>query len=152
MTSAIVLLEMASPVISGLFVSWFDCKIRMTSAFSSRRAEARARLDHASDFVVEDGNVSFRQSFETVEDSETVFRAPDDVVDAGRRLLTIDVARGLSAIVHDTIVVEIGFSRVPLFAMVSSGRGRTLFSFKCVYSGCVAFLDVRTFPSADVIK
>ena len=152
MTSAIVLPEMVALVLSGLFVSWFDCKNRMTSAFSSRRDEAQARLDSASDFVVDDGNVSFRQSFETVEDSETVFRAPDDVVDAGRRLLAIDVACGLAAIVHDTVVVEIGCSRVPLFAMVCGGRGRTLFSFKCVYSGCTAFLDVRTIANADVIK
>ena len=32
------------------------------------------------------------------------------------------------------------------------GRGSTLFSFKCVYSGCAAFLDVRTIANADVIK
>ena len=122
------------------------------SSVASRRADARARLDMESDFVVADGNVRFRQSFETIEDTETFSRAPDEVVEAARRLLTIDVARGLSAIVHDTIVVTIGCSRIPLFAMVCGGRGRTLFSFKCVYSECLAFLDVRTISNADVIK
>ena len=124
----------------------------MTSSFSLRRSDARAMLDGESDFVVTDGKVCFRQSFETLEYSETFCRAPTEVVDAGRRLLSMDVARGLSAIVHDAIVVEIGCSRVPLFAMVCGGRGRTLFSFKCVYSGCTAFLDVRTIINADVIK
>ena len=36
--------------------------------------------------------------------------------------------------------------------MVCGGRGRTLLSFKCVYSGCSAFVDVRTILHADVIK
>ena len=119
----------------------------MSSVVASRRADARSRLDAESDFVVADGKVRFRQSFETVEDSETFSRAPDEVINAAKRLLTTDVARGLSGIVHDTIVVEIGCSRVPLFAMVSGGRGRSLFSFKCMYSGCMAFLDVRTTPT-----
>ena len=70
-----------------------------------------------SDFVVTDGKVRFRQSFETVEDAETFSIAPAEVVDAARRLLAIDVARKLSVIIHDTIVVEIGSSRVPLFAL-----------------------------------
>ena len=91
----------------------------MSSVVTSRRADARARLDMESDFVVEDGNVRFRQTFETIEDSETFSRAPDEVVEAARRLLAIDVARGLSSIVHDTIVVTIGCRRIPLFAMVS---------------------------------
>ena len=68
----------------------------MSSGVASRRADARARLDAESDFVVADGKVRFRQSFETVEDSETFSRAPDEVIEAARRLLTIDVARGLS--------------------------------------------------------
>ena len=91
----------------------------MSSVVSSRRADARARLDTESDFVVEDGNVRFRQSFETIEDTETFSRAPDEVVEAARCLLAIDVARGLSAIVHDTIVVTIGCSRIPLYVCAS---------------------------------
>ena len=86
-----------------------------------------------SDFVVADGKVRFSLSFETVEDAETFSIAPAEVFDAARRLLAIDIAHGVSAIIHDTIVAEIGSSRVPLFSMVSGGRGRTLFSFKCVY-------------------
>ena len=90
---------------------------QMSSVVASRRADARARLDMESDFVVTDGKVGFRQSFETVEYPETLSIAPAEVVDAARRILTTDIARGLSAIVHDTIVVEIGCSSVPLFAM-----------------------------------
>ena len=55
----------------------------MKHALSSRRADARARLDGEPDWVATDGNVSFRQSFEAIEDEETFFRAPTDVVDAG---------------------------------------------------------------------
>ena len=138
--------------VSDIFIAGSVWEIRMSSVVASPRAQARAMLDMELDFVVTDGKIRFRQSFETVEDPETLSMAPDEVIDAARRLLTTDIARGLSAIVHDTIVVEIGSSRVPLFAMVSGGRGRTLFSFKCVYSGCMAFLDVRTIPNADIIK
>ena len=103
----------------------------MSSVVTSRRADARARLDMESDFVVADGNVRFRQSFETIEDTETFSRAPDEVVEAARRLLTIDVARGLSAIVHDTIVVTIGCSRIPLF-VCSSFRALSAVSLTCL--------------------
>ena len=89
----------------------------MSCVVASRRADARARLDIESDFVVADGNVRFRQSFETVKDSETFSIAPAEVVAAARRLLAIDVARELSAIIHDTIVVEIGSSRVHFFGL-----------------------------------
>ena len=103
----------------------------MSSVVSSRRADARARLDIESDFVVEDGNVRFRQSFETIEDTETFSRAPDEVVEAARRLLTIDVARCLSAIVHDTIVVTIGCSRIPLY-VCASFRALSAVSLTCL--------------------
>ena len=99
-------------VASGVFLGWSVYEIRMTSAVALRRAEARARLDAASSFVVVDGQLRFRQSFETIEDAETFSQAPTEVIDAARRLLTIDVARGLSGIVHGTIVVEIGCSHV----------------------------------------
>ena len=124
----------------------------MSSVLSARRAEARSRLDSASDLIVTEGDVRFRQLFETVEDEETFSPTPPDLVEAARNLLTMDIANGLSAIVHDTIVVSIGCSRVPVFKMVCGGRGRTLFSFKCVFSDCMAFMDVRTFLHADIIK
>ena len=66
-----------------------------------------------SDFVVTDGKVRFRQSFETVEDSETFSIAPAEVVEAARRLLAIDIARELSAIIHDTIVVDLDAAALP---------------------------------------
>ena len=117
-----------------------------------KRADARARLDAETDIVVVRGDVVFRRTFETIEDCETFCRAPAVVVDAGRRLLTIDAGDGISAAVHNTIVVWIGCNRIPIFAMVNGGRGRSLFSFKCIYSGCSAFLDVRVLPRVDIVK
>ena len=110
--SGLCIPEMDALVASGVFLGWLDYENRMTSAVASRRSEALARLDAASNFVVVDGQLGFRQSFETIEDTETFSLAPTEVIDAARRLLTIDVAHGLSGIVHDTIVVEIGCSRV----------------------------------------
>ena len=123
----------------------------MTGVLAARRAEARARLDSAPN-VVAGGEIGFGHAFEAVEDAETFCRAPEDVVDAARRLLALDAADGIAAAVHDTVVVQIGCNRVPIFAMVNGGRGRGLFSFRCVYPACSAFLDVRVLPHADVVK
>ena len=120
--------------------------------YGNRRMCARDRLDRDPDYVVVGGKISFRQTFETVEATETFCHAPADVIDAGRRLLTLDIATGLSTLVHDTVVVKIGCNNIPLFAMVFGGRGRALFSFECVYSGCSAFMDIRVLPRVDVIK
>ena len=122
------------------------------TTLTQRRADTKARLDSESDFIVVGGKVCFRQSFEAVEADETFCRAPESIVDAGKRLLELDVGNGISSLVHDTIVARIGCNNVPLFAMVSGGRGHTLFSFKCVYMGCTAFMDIRVLRHADVIK
>ena len=122
------------------------------TVLEQRRASAIARLDAESDFVISGGIVGFRQSFETVEALETFCRAPQCIVDTGRRLLGLDVGNGISTLVHDTVVIRIGCNNVPLFAIVSGSRGHTRFSFKCVYAGCTAFMDVRVLRHADVIK
>ena len=121
------------------------------TVLEQRRVSAIARLDAESDFI-SGGVVGFRQSFETVEALETFCRAPQCIVDAGRRLLGLDVGNGISTLVHDTVVVRIGCNNVPLFAIVSGSRGHTRFSFKCVYAGRTAFMDVRVLRHADVIK
>ena len=98
--------------------------------YGTRRMCARDRLDRDPDYIVVGGNISFRQTFEPVEALETFTHAPDDVIEAGRRLLSLDISNGLSTLVHDTITVKIGCNNIPLFAMVIGGRGRSLFSFK----------------------
>ena len=111
--------------------------------YGNRRMCVRDRLDRDPDCVVIGGKISFRQTFETVEAAETFCRAPADVIDAGRRLLTLDIATGLSTLVHNTIVVKIGCNNIPLFAMVFGGRGRALFSLN------VSTLDaLRSWTSA----
>ena len=122
------------------------------TTLEQRRVETIARLDGQSDFLVADGVVGFRQSFEAVEAHETFCRAPQSIVDAGGRLLELDVANGGSSLVHNTVIVKIGCNNVPLFAIVSGSRGHTLFSFKCVYEGRTAFMDVRVLRNADDIK
>ena len=120
--------------------------------YGTRRMSARDRLDRDNDYIVVGGKIGFRQTFETVEADETFCRAPDDIINAGRRLLTLDVSSGISVLVHNTVTVKIGCNNIPVFAMVCGGRGRALFSFKCVYSGCSAFMDIRVLPTVDVIK
>ena len=111
----------------------------MTRAFEARRADARARLDGEPDIVVSDGKVGFRHVFETVEDSETFCYAPEDVVDAGRRLLTIDAADGISAAVHDTVVMRVGATAFrSLRRSTADAAGAS--SRSGVYPDCSAFL------------
>ena len=123
----------------------------MTRAFAARRVDARARLDGEPDVVVPDGKVGFRHAFETVEDSETFCFAPEDVVDAGRRLLTIDAADGISAAVHDTVVMRVGATAFrSLRRSTADAAGAS--SRSSVHPDCSAFLDVRVLQHVDVVK
>ena len=112
----------------------------------------RKAHDMLSDFVIEGARISFRHTLEKLESDDTFCLAPSDIVNAARRILTYDLDQSLSKIVHDNITVKIGGNHVPLFAMVSGGRSRTLFSFRCVFPRCSVFMDVRTMSHANCIK
>ena len=88
----------------------------MTRVLAEKRADARWRLDSEPDTVVSDGEVRFRHVFETVEDSETFYRAPADLVDAGQRLLTIDAADGVAAKMSDVWSSEIRLTEDSVFS------------------------------------
>ena len=129
-----------------------DCLPDATHHAARARTEARRRLDAAPDFAIRDGTVSFRQTFETVAAEEPFFTAPQHLVDAAKNLLTLDISDTVAKVVRDNVVVRIGCSAVPPFALVHGCRDRTLFVFRCVYDGCTAFLDIRRFSGVDRIK
>ena len=109
------------------------------------RLHKRHLLDAEPDFVVDGNSITFNKTFDVLETTDTYARAPDDVVKSARRILEMDVAETIPKIVHDTDTVRIGCCAVPVFALENGGRGRTLFTFKCVYENCPAFLDVQFF-------
>ena len=119
---------------------------------TERRKAARRRLDDTPDFSIVNSKVAFRQTFETLEDSETFARAPPEIIQAARCILTSERLDTIAQTVRDSVVFRIGCNVIPLFALVSGGRGRTLFEFRCVFEGCTAFLDVRLFSGVDTIK
>ena len=123
-----------------------------SASIDQRRSLMKDSLDRLSDFVVEAGQIAFRHTFEMIEADETFCTTPPDIIDAARRLLEVNLDQSLAKIVHDNVTLKIGGNRVPLFAMVSGGRSRTLFSFRCVFPHCSAFLDVRTLPHANCVK
>ena len=98
----------------------------MVTTLAQRRADAKACLDCESDFVVVGVDVRFRQSFRAVEADETFCHTPESIVNSVKRLFELDIGNGISSLVHDTVVVKIGCNNVPLFAMVSGGRGHTV--------------------------
>ena len=116
------------------------------------RVQLRSMLDSAPDFSYNKASVSFVQRFETYELPETYFRATDDVIEKGRSLLSTDIVNTIAKTVRDTVTIRICGNEIPLFVLENGGRGRTLSSFHCVYEGCSAFLDVRTFAAAHKIK
>ena len=116
------------------------------------RVALRNRLDAEPDFTTEGGSIGFNQRFVTTASEGAFACAPQHVVDAARSLLSAAVGTSVAAIVHDTVVFAIGCSRVPVFALVDGGRGRTLFSFRCVFAGCASFLDVRLFSGVARVK
>lgn len=119
---------------------------------TTTRQIARRKLDDEADFVVVDSNIAFRQTFETVELVETYVRAPREIVEATRKILTAERFDSVAKTVRDLIFYSVGCNRIPLFTNVRGGRGRTLFEFQCVFDGCPAFLDVRLFSGVDIVK
>ena len=124
----------------------------MDAHLMQQRRLLRAELDAMPDVAVDGTELAFAQRFATVAGDEPFFTAPDAFVASCRALLDADVVDTVPRLVHDTICVRIGCNRVPLFALVSGGRDRTLYVFRCVYGVCAAFLDVRRFLGADKIK
>ena len=119
---------------------------------TTTRQIARRKLDDETDFVVVDSDITFRQTFETVELVETYIHAPREIVEATRKILTAERFDSVAKTVRHMILYSVGCNRIPLFANVRSGRGRTLFEFQCVFDGCPAFLDVRLFSGVDIVK
>ena len=126
--------------------------ISNTADIATNRQMARRILDEEPDFVVVDSNITFRQTFETVELVETYVRAPPEIVEASRKILTAERFDSVARTVRDTVFYSVGCNRVPLFTNVRGGRGRTLYEFQCVFEGCPAFLDVRMFSGVDMVK
>ena len=118
----------------------------------AKRTMTRLALDALPDFSADKFRVEFRQSFVALEADETFFFAPEPLVESCRRLLTLELDVTVAQLVRDNVTVRIGCNVVAPFALVSGGRDRTLFVFRCVYDGCPAFLDVRKFAGADKLK
>ena len=116
------------------------------------RLHRRNLLDAEPDFVIDGSSITFNKAFDVWRPPDTYARAPDDVVKSARSILEMDVVDTIPKIVHDAVTVGIGCCAVPLFALENGGRGRTLFTFKCVYENCPAFLDVRVFAAADKVR
>ena len=110
------------------------------------RLHRRHLLDAQPDFVIDGASITFNKAFDVLETTDTYARAPDDVIESARGMLETDVVDTVPKMVHDTVTVRIGCCVVPVFALDNGGSGLTLFTFKCVYENCSAFLDVRVFP------
>ena len=118
----------------------------------ARRLQSRAELDSTSDFSVTESEITFQQSFVSIESEESFFVAPSCLTESCRRLLSLQLDDTVARVVHDNVTVQIGCNVVPVFALVNGGRDRTLFTFRCVYEDCSAFLDIRKFAGVDKLK
>ena len=91
------------------------------------RVQRRFMLDSVPDFSTDGGSLSFRQSFDVFESPETYFRAPDDIVEQGRRLLDLDLVDTLAKHVHDNVTVRIGaegpYEQLSSTSVVTTGYG-----------------------------
>ena len=117
-----------------------------------KRIQARFELDLLPDFTVVGKTVSLRREFRTLTANETFCAVPDVVVERAKTLLTCPLIDTVARTVHDRVFFELGCSRVLLFALLVGGRNRTMFSFRCVFDRCSAFLDVRLFSGVYTVK
>ena len=116
------------------------------------RLKLRNQMDAVPDLATTSEGLHFRQTFLPVHAAESYCEVPKAALDAARNLLKVDLIDPIAKIVHDTVTFTLGCNVVPVFRMVSGGRGRTLFQFKCVFEGCSAFMELRRFCGADRIK
>lgn len=122
------------------------------TAMRFARAAARDELDRLSDIVIEGNELRLRRELMVIEAQEVYVQMPQRIVDCLRGLFTKEIVGSVAQMVHDNVIIEIGCSRVPLFSLVSGGCGRTLFTFRCVYQCCPAFLEIRLFSGVYSIK
>ena len=113
-----------------------------------KRIQARFELDLLPDYTIVGKSVSLRREFRTLTVDETFCAVPDVVVERAKTLLTYTLVDTVARTVHDRVFFELGCSRVPLFALFVGGRNSTMFSFRCVFDRCSAFLDVRLFSGS----
>ena len=118
--------------------------------FEKRRSH-RNMLDGFPNFEIDSGVVTHIRHCVTLETAESFPNAPDDIHSAvvlvSRRIDTAVVAT-----VTESLNFKIGSCVIPVFALVSGGRGRSLFTFKCLFESCPAFLDIRTLDLGEQIK
>ena len=116
------------------------------------RRSLRDDLDAAPDFAVEGSHVVFFGHVVTVETSDSFSNAPHDIVLSLGELVLRPIDGTVAATVKQCVNFKIGSNVVPVFSLVSGVSGRTLFTFKCVFESCGAFLDIRTSASGERVK
>ena len=116
------------------------------------RSRLKLQLDAESDFMTHNNKICFHQSFETVTALETFCTTPEEVVKSCRGLLDVNLNDTVAKVDREHVNITIGCNTFPLFSLVSGGNGRTLFSFRCVYTNCSSFMDIRTFARAVKVK
>ena len=116
------------------------------------RIAARRELDDLPDVVIDAQGLRLRQELRVVATAEVFVPIPDPVVERMRVILATELSGSVARVIHDNVYVEIGCNRIPLFALVSGGCDRTLFTFRCVYARCHAFLEARIFSGVYSIK
>ena len=119
---------------------------------AERRKQPGNEFDSRPHFVVVGKNVALRKDFQTVTADETFCETPSAVVERAKTLLEDSLVDSVARTVHDKVFFELGCSHIPLFSLVMGGRERTLFSFRCVFDRCSAFLEVRLFSAIHSVK
>ena len=112
----------------------------------------RISLDQMPDYIINGKNVSLRKEFHTIHAEEAFCETPSVVVERAKTLLDDTLVDTVARTVHERVFFEIGCSHIPLFSLVMGGRERSLFSFRCVFDMCSAFLEVRLFSAINAVK
>ena len=119
--------------------------------FEKRRV-LRNMLDGFPNFEIDNGVVTHIRHFATLETADSFLNAPDDIIQSAIALVSRRIDTTVAATVRESLNFKIGSCVIPVFALVSGGTGRSLFTFKCVFESCPAFLDIRTLDFCEQIK
>ena len=117
-----------------------------------KRRFLRNMLDGFPNFEIDNGVVTHIRHFATLENADSFLNAPDDIIQSAIALVSRRIDTTVAATVRESLNFKIGSCVIPVFALVSGGTGRSLFTFKCVFESCPAFLDIRTLDFCEQIQ
>ena len=104
---------------------------------------------HVPDFIVSGKEIKFGKEFRTLTSEDSFCDVPVAVFERARSLLTVELVDSVAKTVHDTVVFDLGCSRVPLFSLETGDETDASSSRDAFSSGVLRSLKCASFQASS---